>query len=106
MPVLPQRCQRLFAALATQWQHIGGGDTQIGRGTHLANSDRHPVQIRIVDIATVQNLGQGTPDQLADAQLALRRAAAAVMDIFRHGRADKPEYRALQQGFAYRTPSG
>ena len=74
----------VFLALAAQWQHIGGGDFQIGRGAHLTHGDRHAVQVGVVDISARQNFGQGAADQFADTQLPLGRAGAIVEFVLCH----------------------
>ena len=54
-----------------------------------------------MDIAPDQYIRQRPSDQLADPQLALRRAAAFMMHVFCHGRSDKPESPTAQRAFAY-----
>ena len=72
--MLCQQPHRILDRGGPEKRHdIDGRHLQIGGTGHLADGDRHGVQLRVVDLGPVQNIGKGASDQFAYPQLTLGR---------------------------------
>lgn len=100
MPVLAQFCQGFVSALTPKGQDKNRGDLEIRRGSHLADGDRHAVEIGIVHITPRQHIRQCAADKFAHAQLPLRGARAIVKAVLCHRGGIRVKSRARKQGFA------
>ncbi len=72
--IAAKRDERLFGIMPAQRQDKGRRDLEVGRRADLAHRDRVAVQVGVMDVRAQQDIGKGAADQLAHAQLALRRA--------------------------------
>ncbi len=62
-------------ALAAERHDEDGGELEVGRHAHFGHGDHHALEGRIVDLAALEDFGEGVAHQFADAQLALGRRA-------------------------------
>src|SRR5690606_41828185 len=100
-PLCPvERRKRLLLALAAEGQHIGRGNPQVGRHLYLTNSDRHGPERVGMDLAAVEDLAQGPPDQLAHAELTLGGVGAPRMSVLCHALPLSKPDRGRNMGFA------
>ncbi len=74
--VAVKRLDHRLDLLSAKGQNMDKRVAQVGRCPDLAHRDRHAGQVRVMQIAARQDGRQGTPDQFADAQLALAGRAA------------------------------
>ena len=82
--IASQSRNRQIRILAAQGQHETRGDRQIGRHAHLTDGDRHALQIGVVDLAPLQQLGHRAADQFPNAQLSLGGAVLALKFVLCH----------------------
>ena len=80
--VAGERLEHRLGVAAAERDHVDGRELQIGRQAHLGDRDHVRGQHVVVDVAARQHLGELVADQLADAQLALRRGFR-LRDFFR-----------------------
>src|SRR5262245_4387607 len=81
-----ERVEHLARVAPAERHHVDGGNPQVRRQAHLGHGDGVLLDHRIMHFAARQDLRQRVPNQLAGAQLALRRAFLwLAMMMARHG---------------------